>query len=83
MVAYFILSVQENPNIDGLKQIAFKELKPCAVSAQKIEQIKMMVRTHRAALDFDHRFCNIVLPTGTKPEVGNLRKVRKRKSTNL
>jgi len=47
------------------------------------EQIKMMVRTHRTALDFDERVCNIVLPTGTKPEVGNLRKVRKRKSTNL
>jgi len=32
-----------------------------------------MLRTHRAALDFDQRFCNIVL--NTKPEVvGRVRK---------
>jgi len=31
------------------------------IETLKIEQMKKMVRTHRAALDFDQRFCNIVL----------------------
>ena len=41
-----------------LTKISLNELEPCAVSAQKIEQTKNMVRTHQDALDFDILFCS-------------------------
>ena len=68
MVAYFILSLKEtlketsnSPQATNSNQsavnISLEELQPCAVSAQKIEQMKQKVRTHRAAFDFDKSFC--------------------------
>ena len=57
MVAYFILSVDENAGNEPISDISFEELKPCAMSAQKMETMKQKVRTHRAALDFDLSFC--------------------------
>lgn len=57
MVAYFILSVDENAGNEPISDISFEELKPCAMSPQKIETMKQKVRTHRAALDFDLSFC--------------------------
>ena len=65
MVAYFILSVrqaiaaqEEGQTKKELTKISHGRLEPCAVSAQKIEQLNKMVRTHRAALDFDRLFCS-------------------------
>ena len=62
MVAYFILSIKEADsgceNLTGISKITIGELKPCAVSAKKIEQMKKLVRTHRAAFDFDQSFCS-------------------------
>ena len=34
------------------------------MSAQKIEQLKEMVRCHRAAIDFNTQFCNAVFKVG-------------------
>ena len=60
MVAYFILSVKEADlgceNLTGISKLTIGELKPCAVSAQNIEQMTKLVRTHRAAFDFDQLF---------------------------
>jgi hypothetical protein len=36
--------------------LSIEEMKPCAASASKIEQMKQKVRTHRAAIDFDTKF---------------------------
>ena len=62
MVAYFILSIKEADsdceNLTGISKITIGELKPCAVLAQKIEQMKKLVQTHRAAFDFDQSFCS-------------------------
>ena len=63
MVAYFILSMKEADtgceNLTGILKITILgELKPCAVSAQKIEQMKKLVRTQRAAFNFDQLFCS-------------------------
>ena len=33
-------------------------MEPSTVSAQKVEQMKKMVCTHQAALDFDRSFCS-------------------------
>ena len=59
MVAYFILPVKEADsgcdNLTGISKLRIGELKPCAVSAQSIEQ---MIRNHRAAFDFDQLFCS-------------------------
>ena len=60
MVAYFLLSINGASTGAASEighQVSIEELKACAVSAQKIEQMKKMVRTHRAALDFDQSFC--------------------------
>ena len=32
-------------------------MRPCVVSALKIEKMKRTVKTHRAAVDFDKSFC--------------------------
>ncbi len=40
-------------------ELTLDELKPCAVSSMKIEQMKQAFRTHRCAFDFDLSFCNI------------------------
>ena len=62
MVAYFLLSMKEADlgceNLTEISKITIGELKPCAVSAQKIEQMKKLVRTHRAAFDYDQLFCS-------------------------
>ena len=42
-----------------LTKISFDKLEPYTVLAQKIEQMKKMVRTHRAALDFNRSFCRV------------------------
>ena len=34
------------------------------MSAQKIEQLKEMVRCHLAAIDFNTQFCNVVFKVG-------------------
>jgi hypothetical protein len=68
MAAYFILSLQEakrnqnSPTITNSGSVVnlfLNELKPCAISAKKIEQMKQKVRTHRAAFDFDQSFCSV------------------------
>ena len=55
MALFFVLLVDENAGNEPISDISFQELKPCAMPAQKIETMKQKVRTHRAALDFDHR----------------------------
>ena len=51
MTFFFILLVDENAGNESISDILFEELKPCAMSAQKIETMKQKV----AALDFDLR----------------------------
>ena len=55
MAFFFILLVDENAGNEPISDILFEELKPCAMSAQKIETMKQKVQMHRAALDFDLR----------------------------
>ena len=64
MAAYFVQS--QNVDIDNCdddgdgvikNHMLLDEVKPSAISAQKIEQMRLMFRTHRAAFDFDHEFC--------------------------
>ena len=55
MVAYFIMSCAEE--VKDKMTLSIEEMKPCAASASKIEQMKQKVRTHRAAIDFDTKFC--------------------------
>ena len=59
MAAYFIASCQECKGKEGSCELTLDELKPCAVSAMKIEQMKQAFRTHRCAFDFDLSFCKI------------------------
>ena len=72
MVAYFILSVQQNNNPaeenDAVNGVNLDQLAPCAVSAEKIEQMKQRVKTHRAAIDFDLAFCNATVKFANKLE---------------
>jgi hypothetical protein len=55
MVTYFIMSIEGENGTKG--EISLNEMKPCAVSASKIEQMRRTVKTHRAAIDFDKFFC--------------------------
>ena len=55
MVTYFIMSIEGENGTNG--EISLDEMKPCAVSASKIEQMRRTVKTHRAAIDFDKSFC--------------------------
>ena len=54
MVAYFILSIQQNNNPaeenDAVNGVNLDQLAPCTVSAEKIEQMKQRVKTHQAAI---------------------------------
>jgi hypothetical protein len=59
MVSYFILSSEASGNLPYNEFARLSELKPCSISASKIEQMKEKVRTHRAALDFDRNFCEV------------------------
>ena len=45
------------------------------MSAQKIEQLKEMVRCHRAAIDFNTQFCNAVFKVG----ISLIKKEKKRR----
>ena len=71
MAAYFLLSqninIGEN-NEEFNSSLSVDEVKPCAVSASRIEQMKQMYRTHRAAFDFDHAFCKIEVVVKIKIE---------------
>ena len=66
MALFFVLSVDESAGNEPITDISFEELKPCAMSAQKIETMKQKVRTHRAALDFDLLFCMISVIAGSE-----------------
>ena len=55
MVAYFIMSIEGENGTNG--EISLDKMKPCAVSASKIEKMKCTIKTHRAAVDFDKCFC--------------------------
>ena len=72
MVAYFILSVQQNDNPaeenDAVNGVNLDQLAPCAVSAEKIEQMKQRVKIHRAAIDFNLAFCNATVKFANKLE---------------
>ena len=58
MVTYFIMSIEGENGTNGTNgEISLDEMKPCAVSASKIEQMRRTVKTHRAAIDFDKSFC--------------------------
>ena len=50
MVAHFILSVQQNNNPAGENDVVngvnLEQLAPCAVSTEKIEQMKQRVKIH-------------------------------------
>ena len=59
-VAYFILSLEQNGE-EGKSEFDLNEIKPCAVPASKIEQMKQKVRTHRSAFDFDTSFCKVII----------------------
>ena len=59
MCAYFLLAVSEGKDSTESIGVDIRELKPCAISAQKIEQMKQKVRCHRAAIDFDTSFCRV------------------------
>ena len=59
MCAYFLLSVSDGKDCTESIEVDVGELKPCAISAQKIEQMKQKVRCHRAAIDFDTSFCRV------------------------
>ena len=45
---------------DNLAKINLDEIKPVAISAPKIEQMKKQYKTHRAAFDFDKGFCSVI-----------------------
>jgi hypothetical protein len=56
MVTHFIMSIDGENGTKG--EISLNEMKPCAVSASKIEQMRRStVKTHGAAIDFDKFFC--------------------------
>ena len=57
MVAYFIMSIDKNEEGKHDFELSVEELKPCAACVSKIEQMKQKVRTHRAAINFDTKFC--------------------------
>ena len=57
--AYLLLAVSAGKENTENIEVDIRELKPCAISAQKIEQMKEKVRYHRAAIDFDTSFCNV------------------------
>ena len=47
----------ENRNVEDQNDfVPLNELKPCAISVQKIEQIKQDVRCHHSAMDLDTNF---------------------------
>ena len=58
MVAYFILSLEQNGE-EGKDEFDLKEMKLCSVPASKIEMMKQKVRAHRSAFDFDNSFCKV------------------------
>ena len=60
MVAYFIISLEQNGE-EGKIEFDLNEMKPCAVPASKIEQMKQKVRTHRSAFDFDTSLCKVII----------------------
>ena len=59
MVAYFIISSEASGCATQNDFASVAELKPCAISSSKIEQMKEKVRSHRPAIDFDHNFCDV------------------------
>ena len=61
MVAYFILSLEQQNGNKGQSVFDLNEMKPCAVPMSKIEQMKQRVRCHRAAFDFDTKFCKVTI----------------------
>jgi len=80
IVAYYLLAIKAGNSESGeLTQVDFNDMEPMAVSAQKIEQLKDMVRCHRAAIDFDTQFCNAVFKVGI-PVVKQEKKRRKKKT---
>ena len=56
MVSYFITAM--NDESENAVVISVDEMKPCAVSASRIERMKMTVKAHRAAIDFDKSLCS-------------------------
>ena len=58
--AYFILSLEKNGE-EGKSEFDLNEMKPCAVLASNIEQMKQKVRTHQSAFDFDTSFCKVII----------------------
>ena len=61
MCAYLLLAVNEGKESTENIEVDIRDLKPCTISAQKIEQMNQKVRCHRAAIDFDTSFCNVNL----------------------
>ena len=61
MVASFILSLEQQNGNKGQSVFDLNEMKPCAVPMSKIEQMKERVCCHRAAFDFDTKFCKVTI----------------------
>ena len=60
MVSYFITAM--NDESENAVVISVDEMKPCAVSAStRIERMKMTVKAHRAAIDFDKSLCTVTV----------------------
>ena len=57
MVSYFITATNRKEG-DDAAVMRVDEMKPCAISRQRIEQMKRVVKMHRAAIDFDTSLCS-------------------------
>ena len=63
MQAYMALEAMNNNKDDNELQ-PIEDESNARVSHQMIEKMKKMVSSHRAALDFDKRFLNVVIAEG-------------------